>query len=74
LLSRCDTFYNIPSSIGKSPKPGIGLGKKVDLVKRNESPSPNKYNVVSDFDLSKKNLSMGKFALGRDVSFYLCRK
>lgn len=71
LIFRCDSFYNIPSSLGKSPKPGIGLGKKVDLVKRNDSPSPNKYNAISDFDLSKKNLSMGKFSLGRDVSFLL---
>jgi hypothetical protein len=55
--------------MGRSPKPGIGLGKKADLAKINDSPSPNKYNVISDFDLSKKNLSMGKFSLGRDVIF-----
>jgi len=64
---RCDSFYNIPSALGKSPKCGIGLGKKVEIARKNESPSPNKYNVASDFDLTKKNLSMGKFALGRDV-------
>jgi hypothetical protein len=55
--------------MGRSPKPGIGLGKKAGLAKRSDSPSPNKYNVISDFDLSKKNLSMGKFSLGRDVLF-----
>jgi hypothetical protein len=37
----------------------------------NTSPSPNKYNVVSDFDLTRKNLSMGKMALGREVIFNL---
>lgn len=70
---RCDSFYNIPSSIGKSPKPGIGLGKKIDIAKKSLSPSPNKYNISSDFDLTKKNVTMGKFALGRDVIyiFYL---
>jgi hypothetical protein len=31
---RCDSFYNIPSSLGKSPKPGIGIGKKSDLARR----------------------------------------
>lgn len=43
------------------------MGKKVDIAKKSESPSPNKYNAISDFDLTKKNVSMGKFALGRDV-------
>lgn len=55
--------------MGKSPKPGIGLGKKVDIFKKSPSPSPSKYNISSDFDLTRKNLSMGKFALGRDVLF-----
>lgn len=68
---RCDSFYNIPSSIGKSPKPGIGLGKKIDIAKKSLSPSPNKYNISSDFDLTKKNVTMGKFALGRDVTSIL---
>lgn len=59
--------------MGKSQKCGIGMGKKVDIAKKSESPSPNKYNAISDFDLTKKNVSMGKFALGRDVkmSFYV---
>lgn len=72
---RCDSFYNIPSSMGKSPKPGIGLGNKVDIAKKSPSPSPNKYYLTSDFDVTKKNLSMGKFALGRDVfNCNICRK
>jgi len=29
VLLRCDSFYNIPSTMGQSQKPGIGLGKKV---------------------------------------------
>lgn len=33
-IFRCDSFYNIPSSIGKSPKCGIGLGKKIDIGKK----------------------------------------
>ena len=70
--------------MGKSPQPGIGLGKKTDIARRSDSPSPNKYNVISDFDMSKKNASMGKFALGRDVTnfdnvenedgWYFCQK
>jgi len=71
---RCDSFYNIPSSIGKSPKPGIGLGKKIDIAKKSLSPSPNKYNISSDFDLTKKNAAMGKFALGREVYFSYIKK
>lgn len=31
---RCDSFYNIPTSIGKSQKSGIGLGNKTSLVRK----------------------------------------
>ncbi len=51
--------------MGKSAKCGIGLGNKVDIARKSNSPSPNKYNVNSDFDVTKRNFSMGKFALGR---------
>lgn len=64
---RCDSFYNIPSTLGKSPKSGIGLGKKIDIFKKEQSPSPSNYSMISDFDVTKKNLSMGKMALGREV-------
>ena len=62
---RCDSFYNIPSTLGRSPKSGIGYGKRVDLAGKSMSPSPNNYQIKSDFNLSKRNVSMGKFALGR---------
>lgn len=62
---RCDSFYNIPTSIGKSPKSGIGIGKKGDIARRVDSPSPNKYSLTSNFDMTKRNVSYGKFALGR---------
>jgi hypothetical protein len=62
---RCDSFYNIPSSIGNSPKSGIGIGKKGDIARKIDSPSPNKYNLTSNFDMTKRNVSYGKFALGR---------
>ena len=65
LLPRCDSFYNIPSSLGNSPKSGIGIGKKAEIVKKIDSPSPNKYNLTSNFDMTKRNVSYGKFALGR---------
>lgn len=43
-------------------------------MRRTDSPSPNKYNISSDFDLTKKNLSMGKFGVGREVMLDLFRK
>lgn len=53
----------------KSPKPGIGLGKKVDIFKNRHLLLPA--NAIShQISISQeKNLNIEKFVLGRDVLF-----
>lgn len=49
---RCDSFYNIPSSLGKAPASGIGKGSKTQMVNSSAlklTPSPQNYHVKSDF-------------------------
>lgn len=67
-----DVMYELPSVMSKRAT-SIGFGKKVDLVPKNRSPSPNLYDKKSDFEPSaSKGVSFG---LGREkvkaVSIFL---
>lgn len=62
---RCDSFYNIPSTLGKAPAPGIGKGNKTQIINYNiTTPSPQNYQINSDLDDKKKGI---RFGLGREV-------
>jgi hypothetical protein len=68
----CDSFYNIPSTIGKAPASGIGKGSKTKILDANvHTPSPQNYNIQSSLSSDRKGIGFG---LGREVSFDLVRK
>lgn len=72
LWYRTHSFYNIPSTIGRAPSPGIGKGSKTAIINSNLfTPSPQVYNIQSAADLSKRGI---QFGLGREVTFPLVRK
>ena len=59
---RCDSFYNIPSTLGKSQASGIGRGNKISLSRNVDAPSPNKYTIKSSFN---QKITGGKIGIGR---------
>lgn len=62
---RCDSFYNIPSSLGQAPASGIGKGSKTKILNPNTfTPSPQNYKPETRLTLSRQG---GKFSSSRDV-------
>jgi hypothetical protein len=64
LTFRCDSFYNIPSLLGKAPASGIGKGSKISIINPSvKNPSPLSYTIRSPFESEQKGI---KFGLGRE--------
>jgi hypothetical protein len=63
VIVRCDSFYNVPSSLGKAPASGIGKGNKTQIINPSaQTPSPLNYHIKSTIESSKGI----KFGLGRE--------
>ena len=72
MLFSCDSFYNIPATIGKAPASGIGKGNKTNIIDANlNTPSPQNYNIKSSLSSDRKGI---RFGLGREVYFLQIRK
>ncbi len=63
--------YDVRGKIGRKGKDMMGYGSKTNFVSKNVVPSPNSYNILSEFDkIGLKAKKKGiMFRLGRRVIF-----
>lgn len=66
LIRRCEKFYDLPTTKLQRTT-SFGVGQRVQLSVRQESPPPNRYNLPSDFENLKQKGKVFSFGICRDA-------